>query len=90
MPHHRKKLKQFQLLAALTALSTVTVKLYTDNTLLSTTPLVYDPLQNSDAQKLKIMASGRFRYTKFEITSVVKERIQLTGWGIVFKENTPK
>lgn len=90
VPHHRKKLKQFQLLAGLTALSTINVKLYTDNNLLSTTDLSYDPLQNSDAQKLKIMASGRFRYTKFELSILVKERVQLTGWGIVFKENTPK
>lgn len=90
MPHHRKKLKQYQLIVNLTSISSLRVSTYVDNNLLSITPLGYDPLQNSDAQKLTIMASGRFRYVKTDITIPVKEHIQLVGFGYVFKQNTPK
>jgi hypothetical protein len=90
MPHHRKKLKQFQLLSKLGVGTTIVTKIYTDNTLLSTTNLTYDPAQNSDPQKLKVMGSGRFRYVKFELSCTVRELVQFTGFGFVFKENTPK
>jgi hypothetical protein len=90
MPHHRKKLKQYQILAKMTSASTISVSLYTDNTLLSTTSLVNDPNQVTDAQKLKVMASGRFRYVKTDLTITVNELIQLIGFGFVFKQNTPK
>lgn len=90
MPHHRKKLKQFQLLVRLSQSTVITVSLYTDDNLLSTTPLLYDPLQNSDAQKLKIMASGRFRYTQFSLSAKVDGDIELVGYTWVFKQSTPK
>ncbi len=89
-PHHRKKLKQYQILAGITSKTTINVKLYTDNTLAVTTSLTSDPNQNSDAQKLKIMANGRFRYVKSDITIPVNEVFNLIGFGFVFKENTPK
>jgi hypothetical protein len=89
MPHHRKKLKQFQLLAKL-VISTINVKVFTDNTQIVSSNLVYDALQNSDAQKLKVMCSGRFRYVKFEISYLVQELTQLTGFSFTFKENSPK
>lgn len=90
MPHHRKKLKQYQILAKLTAVTTIYVELYLDNNLIGMFPLTYDLLQNSDAQKLKVMASGRFRYVKTDITIPVKETVQLIGFAFVFKQNTPK
>lgn len=89
-PHHRKKIKEYQLLANLTSKSTITVSLYADNNLLVVTPLSFDPTQNSDSQKLKVMASGRFRYVKTVISIPVNELVQLIGFGFVFKENTPK
>lgn len=89
-PHHRKKLKQYQLLVKLTSSTTINVSLYADNNLLSTTALTSDPTQNSDAQKLRIMSSGRFRYVKTEISFTVNELVQLTGFCFVFKMNTPK
>lgn len=92
LAHHRKKIKMYQLLAKLTNVTTITVKLYADNNLLLATPttLTVDPLQNSDAQKLKMMASGRFRYMKTDITIPVNELVQLIGFGFIFKESTPK
>lgn len=90
-PHHRKKMKVYQLLAKLTNSTTITVKLYADDVLLSTTQLQHDPLQaGSDAQKLKIMQSGRFRYVQSEIEIPVNESVELIGFGFIFKENTPK
>jgi hypothetical protein len=90
MPHHRKKLKQYQILAKMTNLTTITVDIYLDNNLLSTTNLQYDPNQNTDAQKLKVMASGRFRYVKTNLTIPVNELVQLIGFTFVYKLNTPK
>lgn len=90
MPHHRKKLKQYQLLAKMTNVTTISVDTYLDNTLLSNTVLNYDSNQNSDAQKLKVMASGRFRYAKVDVKITVNELVQLIGFGFVYKLNTPK
>lgn len=90
MPHHRKKIKMYQVLAKITAATTISVSVYLDETLLSTTPLTNDPLQNSDAQKLKISLSGRFRYITTDISIPVNELVQLVGYGFVFKLNTPK
>jgi hypothetical protein len=90
MPHHRKKLKQYQILAKMSPMTFISVSIYTDNQLLTTSQLTYDPSQNTDAQKLKVMASGRFRYVKTDITIPVNERVQLIGFGFVFKQNTPK
>jgi hypothetical protein len=90
LPHHRKKLKQYQILSKMTNATTINVKLYTDKNLLSTTNLQYDAIQNTDAQKLKIMASGRFRYVQTDITITVNELVQLIGFGFVYKLNTPK
>ena len=89
-PHHRKKLKQYQILAKMTAQSGISVGLYLDNNLLSTTMLNYDATQNTDAQKLKLMASGRFRYVKTDIQVFVNEAIQITGFTFVYKLNNPK
>jgi hypothetical protein len=89
-PMHRKKLKQVQLLIKMTSATTVTVDTYLDNNLLSTNPLTYDANQNTDAQKLKVMASGRFRYVKFNLTIPVNELFQITGFAFAFKLNTPK
>lgn len=89
-PQHRKKLKQLQLLVKMTAATTVTVDSYLDNNLLSTTPLNYDVNQNTDAQKLKVMASGRFRYCKFNMTIPINELVQVIGFAFVYKMNTPK
>jgi hypothetical protein len=90
LPLHRKKLKQFQLMAKITNATTINVSLYADNTLITTTPLTYDSTQNTDAQKLKVMAAGRFRYVKYDISIPVNEQVQLIGYGFVFKYNTPK
>lgn len=90
MPHHRKKFKEYQVLAKLTAATTMTIKIYADENLLVSNPVTYDPLQNSDAQKLRVKTSGRFRYTSTDITIPVVENIQLIGYGFIFKENTPK
>lgn len=90
MPHHRKKLKQYQILAKMSPMTFISVLVYTDNLLLTTSQLTYDHSQNTDAQKLKVMASGRFRYVKTDITIPVNERVQLIGFGFVFKMNTPK
>lgn len=90
MPHHRKKLKQFQVIAKISVTTIVNVSLYVDNNLVSTTALTYDSLQNSDAQKLKIMASGRFRYAKFDINIEVDSDIELIGYTWIFKLSTPK
>lgn len=90
IPHHRKKLKQFQVLANLLPTSQLRVILYCDNNVVADSTLTYDDLQNSDAQKLKIMASGRFRYTQFDITSEVNGKIELVGYTWIFKQSTPK
>ena len=90
MPHHRKKLKQYQMIVKMSPMTFISVSIYTDNQLLTTSQLAYDPSQNTDAQKLKVMASGRFRYVKTDITIPVNERVQLIGFGFVFKMNTPK
>jgi hypothetical protein len=90
MPHHRKKLKQYQLITSLTAISTIKVEIFLDGKVISTTPLGYDPEQNLTAQKLKVLTSGRFRQIKTAITIPVKEHVQLNGFSFVFKENTPK
>jgi hypothetical protein len=74
----------------MTNLTSVEVDVYLDNTTLLTTMLTYDITQNSDAQKLKIMASGRFRYVKVNITIQVNELVQIIGFGFVYKLNTPK
>lgn len=90
MPHHRKKMKQFQLLAELTSATALTVTVYGDNIPLVTQPLSHDPNEMSDADKLKITTSGPFRYTKVDITIPVTEDIQLLGYAFIFKLNTPK
>jgi hypothetical protein len=90
MPHHKKKLKQYQLVTNLSSISSIMTTVYADNNLLITKPLNYDPNQNSDAQKLNVMASGRFRCIKTDMTINVKEPVQLIGFGFVFKQNTPK
>jgi hypothetical protein len=90
MPHHKKKLKQYQLITNLSSISSIITTIYADNTLLTTKPLNYDPTQDSTAQKLNVMASGRFRCIKTDISIKVKEHIQLIGFGFVFKQNTPK
>lgn len=90
MPHHRKKLKQYQILAKMSPMTFISVLVYTDNLLLTASQLTYDHSQTTDAQKLKVMASGRFRYVKTDITIPVNERVQLIGFGFVFKMNTPK
>jgi hypothetical protein len=90
MPHHKKKLKQYQLITNLSSVSSIIAMIYADNTLLTTTPLNYDPNQDAAAQKLNVMASGRFRCIKTELSIRVKEPIQLIGFGFVFKQNTPK
>jgi hypothetical protein len=90
MPHHKKKLKQYQLITNLSSVSSIITMIYADNTLLTTTPLNYDPNQDANAQKLNVMASGRFRCIKTELNIRVKEPIQLIGFGFVFKQNTPK
>jgi hypothetical protein len=90
LPHHRKKLKQYQLLTKLKPSSSLTVSIYADDKLLSVTPSGYDPTQSSDSQKLLIMSSGRFRYVTVDITVPVRDSIQLLGFGFIFKQNTPK
>jgi hypothetical protein len=90
MPHHKKKLKQYQLITNLSSISSIIATVYADNTLLTTKPLNYDPNQDAAAQKLNVMASGRFRCIKTELSIRVKEPIQLIGFGFVFKQNTPK
>lgn len=90
IPHHRKKLKQYQLLSKLTSVTTITVSMFADNNLLTVTPVSFDPNQNSDAQKLNIPASGRFRYVKVELSAPVNEALQFIGFGFIFKANTPK
>jgi hypothetical protein len=90
MPHHRKKLKQYQLVTKLKPSSSIMVSIYADDKLLSNVPLSYDPNQNSDSQKLIVMSSGRFRYVKVDLTIPVRDSIQLIGFGFVFKQNTPK
>lgn len=90
LPHHRKKLKQYQLITKLTPVTTIEVRIFADNTLLNVTTLNYDSNQNSDAQKLSVTSSGRFRYVKTEVSTIVKEALQLIGYGFVFKQNTPK
>jgi hypothetical protein len=90
MPHHKKKLKQYQLITNLTATSTIKVEIFFDGKLITTTPVSYDPDQTSDTQKLKIMTSGRFRQIQTALTIPVKEHVQINGFGFVFKENTPK
>jgi hypothetical protein len=90
MPHHRKKMKQFQLLADMTGFTVVSVDVYGDNTLLTTQEVTHDPEQESDAEKLKVTTSGRFRYTKVNLRIPVKEDIQLLGYAFIFKLNTPK
>lgn len=90
MPHHRKKMKQFQFLCELTALSTASVKVYGDNVLLTTQSITHDPNQTSDADKLKVTTSGRFRYTKVDITLPVVEETVILGYAYIFKLNTPK
>lgn len=90
MPHHRKKMKQFQLLSQLTNLTTMTVTVYGDNAPLVTQPVSHDPSQNSDADKLKVTTSGRFRYVRVDITIPVVEDIQILGYAFIFKLNTPK
>lgn len=89
-PHHRKKMKQFQVLVNIGKKTNISTWLYADNTELTNQLLDNDPLQDSDAQKLKITVSGRFRYAKVKMIIPVKEFIQITGFGFVFKENTPK
>jgi hypothetical protein len=90
MPHHRKKFKQYQLLTKITASTTIIVKVFADDTLITAQSLTYDPLQFSDAHKLKVMASGRFRYTSTDISIDVVDNVQLVGFAFIFKENTPK
>lgn len=90
LPHHRKKLKQYQILAKITNVSAIGVTIYLDNNLLGSTTLNYDSAQNTDAQKLSMMASGRFRYVKTELVIDVNELVQLVGYGFVFKQGTPK
>lgn len=90
MPHHRKKIKEYQLITKIQTDTRIMVSLFADNNFLVSQALSYDPNQNSDSQKLKVMASGRFRYVKTEITIPVVEFIQLIGFGFIFKENTPK
>lgn len=89
MPHHRKKMKEYQILAKINT-STIVTKVYGDNNILVTKNVVKDAQQNSDAQKLKVLTSGKFRYTKTELSIQVIENIQLIGFGFIFKENTPK
>lgn len=90
MPHHRKKLKQFQLLAELTALTTMSISIYGDNKLLTVQSISHDPVQNSDADKLKVTTSGAFRYVKVDIQIPITENVQLLGYAFIFKLNTPK
>ena len=90
MPNHRKKFKQYQVLAKITPNTSILVQIYADNTVITTQSLNYDPLQDSDAQKLKVQTSGRFRYTKTDLTIPVVDNVQLIGFGFIFKENTPK
>lgn len=90
MPHHRKKMKQFQLLCNLTELSAMDITVYGDNLPLVTQPVTHDPQQDSDADKLKVTTSGRFRYTKVEIMLQVTEDVQMLGYAFIFKLNTPK
>jgi hypothetical protein len=90
LPHHRKKLKQYQILAKLNPSTVIMVDVYADNSLLSSTALTYDNIQNTDAQKLKIMASGRFRYVKTKVDIPINGEVELLGFGFVYKLNTPK
>lgn len=90
MPHHRKKMKQFQLLAELSNYTVINVDMYGDNDLLTSQSITHDPDQNSDADKLKVTTSGRFRYAKVDITIPITEDIQLLGYAFIFKLNTPK
>lgn len=90
MPHHRKKMKQFQFLCELTSATSVTVLVYGDNTQLTSQTISHDTTQNSDADKLKVTTSGRFRYTKVDISFTVVEDVTILGYAFVFKLNTPK
>lgn len=90
LPHHRKKLKQYQLIAKIGFITTMIVSIYADDNELTTMPLIYDYTQDSDTQKLKVMTSGRFRTVKTDLSVLVKEKLQLIGFGFIFKENTPK
>lgn len=90
MPHHRKKMKEYQVLMKLTSATSAVVKVYGDNTQLISKAITADAAQNSDAQKLKVQTSGRFRYAKTDILYTVTENTQLIGFGFIFKENTPK
>lgn len=90
IPHHRKKLKQYQLIMKMTELTIINADIYADDVLISSSPLSYDYTQKSDNQKLKLMASGRFRCVRTDLSVTVYEKIQLIGFCFVFKQNTPK
>lgn len=90
MPHHRKKMKQFQFLCELTAATSITAKVFGDNTQLTSQVVTHDPNQNSDADKIKVTTSGRFRYTRVDISFNVAEDVVVLGYAFVFKLNTPK
>lgn len=93
MPHHRKKIKQFQLLADLNN-TVISTSVYGDNTLVTPNGVAYDlvndPTQNSDAQKLRVSANGKCRYVKFDLSITMVENIRLIGFAFVGKDNSPK
>lgn len=90
LPHHKKKLKQYQILAKMTNLTSIQVTIFADENLLTSAAIMYDPEQNTDVQKLKLMANGRFRYVRADVSILVHEQVQLIGYGWVFKQSTPK
>jgi hypothetical protein len=90
IPHHRKKLKQYQIISKMTELTVISIDVYADDILIGSTPLSYDYTQSSNNQKLKMMVSGRFRCIKTDISITVNEQVQLTSFCFVFKQNTPK
>jgi hypothetical protein len=90
IPHHRKKLKQYQIITDLTEVSVINVDIYVDDSLLSSESLIYDDNQSSSSQKLTLMSSGRFRHIRTDINIPVHETVQIIGFSFVFKQNTPK
>jgi hypothetical protein len=93
MSHHKKKLKQFQLMLKLTSTTVVTASLYTDNVLVNSTPTTASGVvgkDSMDSQKFIFAASGSFRYIKAVISIPVKGTTQLLDFGFIFKQSSPK
>jgi hypothetical protein len=91
MPHHKKKLKQFQLISKLTSATTVNITITGDDVSLISQSVVGDPTKNAnDSQKFNVTGSGRFRYVNTNLSIPVRGEIQLLNFGFIFKQSSPK